>query len=661
VSDRGEAGSDGDNGVGRWLREHASAVARIARWEVSRGVASVDRRVLVLGVIALVVAGGVAGAAAALGGGVALDSDIYRVGVDSGSAYHDPVAASTPLEASDPDPAAFARGDLDLLLPTDPAVREGELPVVAVDPARASPDAVQTELQRGRAVVRDSRKGQAALSSFRDAVEGYNDRRLRAEPNQTAAFPVVVSLRYVERTEVETDVSETGGDSGAGSGGDGGGAGGSVGGDGGSGADSSGEGAGDGSASGDGGSGLLGGLTGPLPVPNVGAGGLFATDSTGSPADIQPPFPFASLVLAFAFLIPMNFVIQAYGSTILDERINRRGELLLVAPVSPGDIIAGKTAPYLLGAVLTTALIALAVGGGILSVLAVLPVALLYLAATFVGGMFARSFKELTFVTVAVSVFLTTYTFVPAIFTEVTPIALISPLTLVVRDLQGGGATLGQFLFSTGPFFLVASLLFLLGSGVYREEDMFTQRSVPLKFLDALDARLSGKASVAVVTALTIPFVFVAELLAVAVLFALPFAVSLPVLLVTIAAIEEVAKSAHVYAGFHKARFSRTATTALALGGLSGVGFFVGEKATVVVQLVGLPDLPLGEAAFAPAGIGLAGAVGLLLAPLALHAGTAMITALGASRGHRLWYLGTLVLATGVHALYNLSVVVLLG
>ncbi len=59
------------------------------------------------------------------------------------------------------------------------------------------------------------------------------------------------------------------------------------------------------------------------------------------------------------------------------------------------------------------------------------------LGATFVGAMFARSFKELTFVTVAVSVFLTAYTFVPAIFTQVTPIALISPLTLVVRDLTG--------------------------------------------------------------------------------------------------------------------------------------------------------------------------------------------------------------------------------
>ena len=66
-----------------------------------------------------------------------------------------------------------------------------------------------------------------------------------------------------------------------------------------------------------------------------------------------------------------------------------------------------------------------------------------------------------------------------------TPIALISPLTLVVRDLQGEAVALGEYLFSTGPFCLTAGTLFAMGAGVYREEDMFTQRPVPLEFLDA--------------------------------------------------------------------------------------------------------------------------------------------------------------------------------
>ncbi|MFB6097302.1 MAG: PrsW family intramembrane metalloprotease [Haloferacaceae archaeon] len=627
----------------------------MARWEVSRGVAGVDRRTVVLAVVALVVGAGVVGAAASVGGGVALDGDIYRVGVDEGSVYRPAVADRASLDAAPAEPAAFARGDLEVLVPPDPVVDDGTLRVTLAAPGGTSAAAASEILDRGIVLAVDSRKGRAALSALRGAVADYNNRRMAEERNQSAAFPVIVTLQYVERGELEVG---TGAD--AGTGGDGATTGGtstatptpaagqgSVGGGGG--------------AADDGGSGGLFGSGGPLAVPSIGGGGLFGTGQSGSPADIQPPFPFSSLLLAFVFLIPMNFVTQAYGSSVLDERVNRRGELLLVAPIAPGDIVAGKTLPYLTALVAVTALIAAAVGGGLLSVVAVVPVALVYLAATFVGGMFARSFKELTFVTVTISVFLSSYTFVPAIFTEVTPIALISPLTLVVRDLQGAGATAGEVAFSTGPFLLSAGLLFLLGTGVYREEDMFTQRPVPLKFLDALDARLSGRWSVALVSALVIPFVFIAELLAVAVLFVLPFGVSLPLLLATIAAIEEVAKSAHVYAGFSKGRFERSVASALGLGALSGLGFFLGEKLTAIVQVVGLPEVALGRAAFAPAGIGIGTTAALVVAPLVLHAVTAAITAIGASRTDRRWYLGTLVVATAVHALYNLTVVVILG
>jgi hypothetical protein len=208
-------------------------------------------------------------------------------------------------------------------------------------------------------------------------------------------------------------------------------------------------------------------------------------------------------------------------------------------------------------------------------------------------------------------------------------------------------------------------VLFLLGLGVYREEDMFTQRSVPLKMLDAIDARIAGTRSAATLSVLFIPFVFVAELLAVAVLFALPFGVSIPLLLVAIAAVEEVAKSVHLYAGFEKGRFDCTLGTALVVGALSGLGFFVGEKVTVIVQLVGLPEVTLGRLAFTTgsAGVselGLVGAVGLLFAPLALHAVTASISAVGASRG-RIPYLAAVTVAVAVHAAYNLTVVTTLA
>ena len=206
---------------------------------------------------------------------------------------------------------------------------------------------------------------------------------------------------------------------------------------------------------------------------------------------------------------------------------------------------------------------------------------------------------------------------------------------------------------------------------------MFTQRSVPLKFLDALDARVSRPRDAAVVSAVSIPFVFAAELLAIAVLFVLPIAVTVPTMFLLIAVIEEAAKSLHVFAAFEKSRFERTLPTALRLGALSGLGFFVGEKFTAVAQLIGLQRLELGRTVLAPAGVdagvlggagagtgmgatGLLLALGLLAAPLALHVVTAGISAVGASRGKRP-YAAAFAVAVAVHAAYNYSVVSLLG
>jgi len=603
--------------VKRSPRDHLRAVLRIARWEIQRSAGVVDRRTAALGLVAVLLAGGVVAAGAA-GGGVALDRDIYRVGVAPDSPYHTPVERSVALDARPAEPEAFREGDIEVL------VRDG------------------------RVLVANSQKGRAAAAEFRSTVRAHNVGLMRAEANGSAAFPVVVVVEYASRSAALPDAvtaDEGDGDGVGGSGGvDGGGGGGDGGGTDGGGTD------GDTDAG-------TGGAGGPLGVPALEGLDPLGGGGSGSPAEIQPPFPFGSLVLAFAFLVPMNFVIQAYGSTMLNERINRRGELLLVAPVSPGDIVAGKTLPYLGLLVGLTTLVAAAVGGSAVAVAAAVPIALLFLSATFAGAMFARSFKELTFVTVTVSVFLTAYTFVPAIFANVTPIAFISPLTVVVRDLQPLQAvSVGEFAFATAPFALCSGVLFLLGIGIYREEDLFTQRPVPLKLLDALAVRVTRPRDAAVLAGLSVPFVFVAELLAVAVLFALPVSVTVPLLLVAVAVVEEVAKSLHIFAAFEADRFPATRRAALVLGGLAGLGFFVGEKFTAVVQVVGLPELVVGRAAFAPSGIGVSTGVALFLAPLVLHVVTTGLAASGARRSLR-WYAAALVGSVALHAAYNLTVV----
>jgi len=587
---------------------------RIARWEVTRGAGGVSRgtvavALVTLAFVALVVP-------TALSAGVAIDDGIYRVGVAPDSPYYEPVASDDTFTVREPDPDALGE-EVDLLI------------------------------RDGRFVPADTEKGAAALAELRRTVEGYNDDRMRGEDNESAAFPVEVSLRYVEPASDPASaggVPDTGGDGGTGDGGDG----------------SAGGGGGGGGAPTPAGGG--GGLSAP-------GAGLFDPVSDGSPSSITPPFPFQSLVLAFVFVLPLNFVIQAYGSSMLRERLNRRGELLLVAPVSRAEVIAGKTLPYFAGAVGVAAAIVLALrltvgGAGLVSVLAVVPLAVLFLAATFLGAMMARSFKELTFVTVTISVLLTSFAFVPAVFTNTDAVALISPLTLVVRDLGGEALPLADVAFATLPATLTGGALFALGAGLYREEDMFTQRPVHLKLLDALAGRVARLRSLPLVVALLLPFVFVAELAVVAMLFAVaqtfPTA-TLVALLVAVALVEEAAKSLPVYAGYVHGRYERTLRTGLVAGALAGLGFFLAEKGLLAAQVVGLGQLPLGRATIGTAGGAVGGvlAVALLLAPLALHTVTAALSAVGGSYGRRGYAVGYLA-AVAVHVAYNLTVVIAL-
>ena len=611
---------------------------RIARWEVTKNAGGIDRRTLAVVVVAMAFLGVLAPAVASQG--AVLDQGLYRVGVDDDSRYHDVVTG---------DDTFIARPNAGIEELRD---REVELLVEG--------DQIQ---------YATTPKGEAAYDELRVAVRSYNDRQLGKEENRTAAFPVSVTLSPEEQTQIG-EAYAIDGDTGDGTDGgttDGGATDGGTSDGGATDGGASDGGATDGGTSDGGATGggaTDGGSSGGGGLPNIGSGLSSGGTTVDSPSQISPPFPFESLVLAFIFIIPLNFLIQAYGSTFLSERLNRRGELMLVSPVTRIDIVGGKTLPYFAGGLLIEGAIAVGLTyltqgslGGLVSVAAVTPIILLFLATTFLGAMFARSFKELTFVTVTITVALTSYAFVPAIFSDVNPIALISPLTLVVRDLQNQAIAAPEFLFSVTPPTLTAVVLFGLGLGLYREEDMFAQRAIPPKVLDSLAGPIRKRWHVGAMTALLLPLVFVTELVAIAILFALG-EVSIVLVLVVVAVVEELAKSLHVYASYAHRRFERTLQMALVLGVVSGVGFFLGEKITLIGQLVGLPQLEIGQAALDPVSGPLV--IAFLLAPLVLHTVTATLSSLGASRGRRAYALG-LALAIAVHFAYNYTVVVSLA
>jgi ABC-type Na+ efflux pump permease subunit len=378
-----------------------------------------------------------------------------------------------------------------------------------------------------------------------------------------------------------------------------------------------------------------------------------------TPSDIQPPFPLESIVFGFIFLVPMNFIVQTYASSFFDERIDYSGELLLVTPMTRFDIIIGKTIPYLAAIIGIATVLSIVLGASILSVVAVGVIGIAFLSAGFVTGIFARSYKELTFVFLTLSLALFGFVLVPAVFTTIHPISIISPLTVVISQLESEALTIGDIIFSTVPLTLSGVLLFLYGSGIYKEEDLFTERRVPRKFLDALSNWISSPRSLLVIGATVIPFVFASQLLLIALLFALPQAIALPVMLILAAIIEEFSKSIPVYAGVIDDKLSGQKEKYLAAI-FSGIGFFVAEQITTIVQLVGLLQIEIGSAVFSGtlSSVTTATPLGFLLPVMwiAIHPLSTVVSSIGSGKGKYV-YIITLILGSAVHILYNFTVI----
>ncbi len=148
---------------------------RIARWEVSKNDEQLDRRTLAaVGVVLVLVAALTPMVASRR---ITLDDGIYRVGVAEDSPYHDPVAADPTFVVVEPTTRTLESGAFELFVCRD-------------DVRGCSGDGI---------LWTDIPKGRAALAELRTSVERYNDRQMAAEPDRAAAFPVNVTLRYVEQ------------------------------------------------------------------------------------------------------------------------------------------------------------------------------------------------------------------------------------------------------------------------------------------------------------------------------------------------------------------------------------------------------------------------------------------------------------------------------
>ncbi len=364
-----------------------------------------------------------------------------------------------------------------------------------------------------------------------------------------------------------------------------------------------------------------------------------------TPSHFNPPFPFKSVVLSFLFIFPIFFIAQLFSSSIMEERIRRKGELLLVSPLGSYKIVLGKLLPYLLISLVMMAGITVNIKGNALMLIIMLPVVLMFLSTAFLGAIIARSYKELSFVLIFMSVILSGYIFFPAMFVSIHAISIISPVTLIVMLLEGEQVSITDYLFSTTPFYLVSILGFIFGIFIYREEDLFTQKTIRNKLLDSVHEFIKrAPAPLFFLSMALLPVAFSIQLMLIVLMFNLPVRTGIVIFIILAALIEEVVKSAGIYTVFSRKLSDASIRNALKFGILSGTGFFVGEKLLLLVVISSIAGSVFGSAM----------GIGLLVFPLLLHITSTTAASLSLRSRN---YLFSIILATVIHSGYNLYLV----
>ncbi|MDD2473578.1 MAG: PrsW family glutamic-type intramembrane protease, partial [Methanoculleus sp.] len=194
-----------------------------------------------------------------------------------------------------------------------------------------------------------------------------------------------------------------------------------------------------------------------------------------------------------------------------------------------------------------------------------------------------------------------------------------------------------------------SAILFYVGTVNFREERLFSENSLVSRFTDFI-ADMIGRdhpyVSLFLLAVFTIPFVFMAQMMTLVLFFNIPMPISLILLIVFAAFIEEFAKSLGIYAIARERPGFLTAKNLLAGAVAIGFGFLVGEKLLLFATLAQITESIFGSILFL--------SLQVLWMPLLLHIAGVLITGTFLLLWGRRAYVPGLVAASVVHSLYNL-------
>ncbi len=304
-----------------------------------------------------------------------------------------------------------------------------------------------------------------------------------------------------------------------------------------------------------------------------------------TPDELRPPSLLNKLIYAFSFIIPIYFVIQVYSSSTIEDKIKKRFELLFVAE-DEWKILFGKMVPYLILSVALGFATMIALGKNVTGIIFLIPIILFLLSLSKFTAMISRSYREMTFLTIILSIFITVYLFIPAIFTAI-PMSKISPITLLLTFFEEGKIDFRDYAVSTIQFYVMSIVLLTLSLNSL--EIMHSQANPIEKVMTITMDIVKSYWIVFLASILSIPFVFVIEFFTLSIIFMTKYAFAVVILL--IAVIEEFFKGLFIYSAFKNGLNPYPSAI------LSASGFLIGEKALlftfIPVRFIEFLPIPL--------------------------------------------------------------------
>jgi len=332
------------------------------------------------------------------------------------------------------------------------------------------------------------------------------------------------------------------------------------------------------------------------------------------PSITPPPAPFTQVLITLIYILPITFISIFFTSSFMDEKANRRLTVLLSAPVTPFQIILGKMLPYALFSISTTALIAYFTNANVpLSLAIFVPTTLFVFAIYLLVPLFYRTFKDTTFISMLVTTLTTAYLVFPAMFTNSSDLAYISPLTLAVKMYRLEPFGWREYLLPSLPMTAIFGFAVFAGTRLLNEEFLMGYKPITRKIGDAIYLMMAHSQpwfAVLLWSFLVIPAVYMTQVVMLAFAANLPVGLIVGAVLVASAFIEELVKTVGIIV-LAERNIVNSTKEILWLSFLSALGFLVGEKLLVLVSVSMVSEADVSAALF-ESGI-------FLLIPLAAH------------------------------------------